>query len=238
MSLYRRRIHLDERLEQMARSKADLEFDLREYAELQMIPTWALVGLGALFVFGAGLVLGGLVLPQEFTGGRNFPMVIFGVIAAGISTMIKSHLEHTSARKADGCQKQLTLIARQIEQATEERDELDQQIPAGVGTLATRLEVAENELARLEELVPLESLRLSSHQESVTIRERLKAARQNYIKVQKRWVAALSAAKLPESWSPAQVRDLARQYAEVGKVHKQVESSQADHERRLREAAS
>ncbi len=238
VSLYRRRIHLDDRLDQMARSKADLEFDLREYAELQMIPTWALVGLGALFVFGAGMVLGGLVLPAEFTGGRNFPMVIFGVIAAGISTMIKSHLEHTSARKADGCQKQLTLIARQIEQATEERDELDQQIPDSPGTLATRLEIAENELARLEELVPLESLRLSSHQESLTVRERLKSARLNYIKAQKRWTAALSAAKLPESWSPAQVRDLAKQYAEVGQVHKQFESSQADQDRRQREATS
>jgi uncharacterized protein YhaN len=238
VSLYRRRLHLDERLDQMARSKADLEFDLREYAELQMIPTWALVGLGAMFVFGAGLVLGGLVLPAEFTGNRNFPMVIFGVIAAGISTMIKSHLEHTSARKADGCQKQLTLIARQIEQATEERDELDQQIPDAVGTLSTRLEIAENELARLEELVPLESMRLSSHQESATIRERAKAARINYEKARKRWVASLAAAKLPESWSPSQVRDLAKQYAEVGQVHKQVESSQADQDRRLREAAS
>ncbi|MGC4004751.1 MAG: hypothetical protein QM811_17195 [Pirellulales bacterium] len=175
VTLYRRRVHLDERLEQMARNKADLEFDLREYADLQMIPTWALVCLGAMFVIGAFLILGGLILPVSVKGGYMWHMVLLGIISAGVSTMIKSQLEYNASRKADGCQKQLTMLNRQIEQTDQERIDLDEQIPDGVGNLQTRLEIAEQELIRLEDLVPLESRRVSSHQESLTVRERLKA---------------------------------------------------------------
>lgn len=238
VSMYRRRLLLDDRLNQMARSKADLEFDLREYADLQMIPTWALIGLGTLFVFGAGLILAGILLSPQYTGGRNWPMVIFGVVAAGASTLIKSHLEHTSARKADACQKQLVLLQRQIEQAEDERNDLDAQIPEGAGTLHNRLDTAENDFVRLEELVPLESRRVNTHQESLTIRERLKQARVGYHKARKRWVASLAAAKLPENWGPRQVRDLARQYTDLSQIHKQWEVSHQEQERRLREVAA
>ncbi len=95
------------------------------------------------FVFGAGLIISGLVLPISVTRGNHWAMVILGIIAAGISTMIKSHLEFTSTRKAEGCQKQLTLIQRQIEQAEAERAELDQQLPESAGSLVSRLETAE-----------------------------------------------------------------------------------------------
>ncbi|MDX1963840.1 MAG: AAA family ATPase [Pirellulales bacterium] len=237
-ALYRRRLHLDERLAQMERNRADLEFDLREYDELQMIPTWASVGLGAVFAFGALMIMGGLFLTASYTGDRNFLMILIGAAATLVSMLFKSQLEHASARKADACQKQLGLVRRQIEQATAEIAELDGQIPEGTGPLAARLESAEYELARLEELVPLESRRVSSHQESINIRERLKQARLGYHKARKRWVAALVAAKLPETWSPRQVRELARQYQDLGHIHKQWEHTQADQDRRLREATA
>ena len=121
------------------------------------------------------MLLFGIILSNDTLNGRKLMMIVLGGISAVVATIIKSHLEHTSGRKADACQKQLALLNRQQEQAIAERDELDKHIPDASGTLQSRLEQAEAELARLEELVPLESHRVHSHQESMSMRDRMNA---------------------------------------------------------------
>ena len=75
-------------------------------------------------------------------------------------------LERSNAHQLDACQKQLGVLQLQIQQAKDDRDALDAQLPRGGGPIASRLQAAEKELAALEELTPLDTRRSAARQEA------------------------------------------------------------------------
>ena len=82
-----------------------------------------------------------------------------GLGAAGLGWVMTYASHHMSGQQFDDCQKQLGQLKEQIAAAEKERDELDKQLPKGGGPLVARLQTAEKEHARLEELMPLDSHR-------------------------------------------------------------------------------
>ena len=71
------------------------------------------------------------------------------------------------------CRRRLDQVRKQIAQATEERDQLDAELPRSGGPLASRLHAADQELAALEALVPLEAERRTVAQGAVSADARL-----------------------------------------------------------------
>ena len=84
VSQLRKRVQLDERLDQMSRRETELEAQSHEHVQRQILPTWVLGGIGALFVLGCALVLlfvAGLVLPESMSGSLGWPLGFVGVLA-------------------------------------------------------------------------------------------------------------------------------------------------------------
>src|SRR6185295_18272052 len=151
---------------------------------------------------GCGLILlyiAGLVLPESMTGSLHWPIGLVGIVLAAAGGVGKLAAEHMAADKLDNTHEQLASLRKQTEEVKRERDALDKQLPRGGGPLVARLQAAEAELAKLEELLPVESERKNVHREARAARQQKHAAQAELKKARGRWRAALSAAGLPET---------------------------------------
>ena len=199
----RRRVQLDERLDRMTRHRADLEEQSHELLERQILPGWILASLGGVFMLGVLLLLAGLFLPTKIIGSFGWTLAVLGVLAFGTAAAAKWLLEKAAARQLDSCRKQLTLLETQTKQAQQERDTLDEQLPKGGGSLTSRLQAAEAELAKLEALMPLDAKRAAAGQDAQTADQRAASSRDELKAAHRRWQAALVAAGLPKTLAPS-----------------------------------
>lgn len=204
----RRRVQLDERVEQMGRYQVELEEQSHHLLENQLLPAPLVFGLGAVFVVGVVLLMAGLFIPASILGSLRWPLSLLGMAAAAGAVATKFLMERASARRLESCQKQLNLLQLQIKQAKQERETLDEQLPHGGGPIVSRLQTAEKELAALEELVPLDARRQAAQQEADAAAERASQAESGLTTAQRRWREALAKAGLPQNLSPKQARDL------------------------------
>jgi uncharacterized protein YhaN len=213
VSQLRKRVQLDERLDQMSRRESQLDEQSHEHLENQILPTWALAGLGSLFVLGCALVLlyvAGLVLPASLSGALGWPVGLIGVMAAGAAGAIKFTMERSAVVQLDTCHAQIHSLNEQIAQARSERDELDQQLPKGGGPLVARLQTAEKSLARLEELLPLDAKREAAKREAAAAAEQAQTARGTYRDLRKQWRRLLAKRGLRADIRPSELRVHAR----------------------------
>ncbi len=169
---YRRRVQIDERLDQLSRHQTELEEQSHLLVERQLLPVGVLAGLGAAFVLGVMLILIGLFMPASITGSAGWAMALLGLVGGGGAVLGKFILEKTHAAQLDSCQKHLAIIHSQIQQTKNDREQLDAQLPRGGGPIVSRLQAAEKDLASLEEIVPLESRRNAARQQATAAARR------------------------------------------------------------------
>jgi len=204
----RRRVHLDQRLDEMKDREAELRNGARQWLDRQLLPSWVLIGLGALFVVGVVAILSGLLLPRTFLGPTGWVLAVLGAAGAGAAAAAKLLLERSATRHYEACQQQLASLTNQTDEARRERDELDARLPKGGGPLVTRLQTAEKELAALEELLPLNARRETAENEAKAADERRLQAHHEYHKLKKRWRQSLVVAGLAENIAPKQLGKL------------------------------
>ncbi len=235
VSQLRRRMQLDERLDQLARYQVELEERSRRLIDRQMLPVGVLVGLGAVFVIGAVLVGAGLLMPASPTGTVGWAIALLGLAGSGVAVGGKVMLERSNARQLDGCQKQLGVLQLQVGQARGDRDALDAQLPHGGGPIPGRLQAAEKELAVLEELTPLDTRRSAARQEAEAAAPRLGDAKEEWKAARRRWRQALAMIGLPEDLSSRQVRRLTERGGRIAEMQRRLAQCREDLLRRQRE---
>ncbi len=238
VSQLRKRVQLDERLDQMSRRQSQLEEQSHDQLDDQLLPTWVLAALGALFVLGCALVLlflAGLILPASLSGSLGWPIGFGGVLAAGAAGAFKFMLEHNAGQRIDTCHEQIHLLGQQIEQAKADRDELDEQLPRGGGPLVARLQAAEKELARLEESLPLESQREAAAREAEAARRQVQALGAAYKQARANWRRLLAQNGLPSDLAPRGLREYAGRRKQIRALHQSVEEKRAELSRRRAE---
>ncbi|MFZ1933532.1 MAG: AAA family ATPase [Thermoguttaceae bacterium] len=208
VSQYRRRVQIDERLDQLARHRVELEEQSRSCSERQLLPVNALVGLGVVFVLGMVLVLAGLFLAGPITGGIGWGLVVVGL--GGIATSVGSKIliERSNEKQLEDCQKQLATLKSHVAQTADDRDSLDAQLPRGGGPIVSRLQAAENELAALEAIALEDAKRAAAQQDAEVAARRADEARQSLKAARRRWRQSLVAAGLPQTIAAKQVRRL------------------------------
>ncbi len=238
VSQFRRRVQLDERLDQLARYEVELEDRSRRLADRQLLPVGVLVGLGAVFVVGTVLILAGLFMPASVVGAVGWTLAVLGLAGVGAAVGGKLMLERSNAHQLDGCQKQLGVLQLQVQQAKADRDSLDSQLPRGGGPIPSRLQAAEKELAALEELTPLDTRRSAARQEFEAAGRRASDAKEELRTARRRWREALSAAGLPEELSPKQVRRLMQHGDRIAETQRRLGQRREDLVRRQRELDS
>jgi len=231
----RKRLQLDERLEQMTRHQAELESQSRELLGRQLLPAWVLVGLGAVFVMGVLLLMAGLFMPDSLTGSLGWPLAVLGLVGTLAAVAAKSAIDHSNARQLDACRSQAGMLRAQIQQSKGDRRQLDEQLAGGSGPLEARLEAAEKVLAGLEELVPLDARRQAAEQEVETASLRAAEANNEASKAAARWRDVLRAAGLPVKLSPKQVRELASHGSRIGQLQRRLELHYEELQQRSRE---
>ncbi len=238
VSKLRKRVQLDERLDQMSRHNAELDQQSQQHLDRQLLPAWALVGLGALFVLGCAFVLlflAGLILPASLSGALGWPLGLVGACMAGVAVALKFGLEHAAVRQLDTCHQQMSSLSQQIKQAKTERDELDAELPRGGGPLVARLQAAEKSLARLEELVPLEGQREAAHREAAAAEGQDQVLGRECETALKRWRQLLAQYGLPRTLVPRQLREYWRRHHQIRGLASSIEEKQQELGRRKAE---
>jgi uncharacterized protein YhaN len=222
LSLLRRRVQADERLEELTRHRDELDEQGRELLERQMWPLWAILALGGVFMCGVVLLAAGMLIPATFTTAPGWALAVLGLGGAGGAAVMKLLLDRSHSQALESCQRQSEMLQLQLKQAKEERDELDRQIPRGGGPLAARIQKVEQQLADLEELVPLES-QCRAAQEEATLAERQSSNAENERSAaRRRWREALAAAHLPEKFTPRQLHVWIRHGDRVAQIGRRV----------------
>jgi len=238
VSQLRRRLQLDERLDEMTRYQNELEDQSRRLVDRQLLPVGVLIALGCVFMLGVVLVMVGLFMPASITGSLGWAMALLGLAGTGVAAGLKITLERSNARQLETCRKQIGMLQSQIETAKEERASLDKQLPPGGGPIVSRLDTAEKDLAALEEFVPLDTRRTAARQESESAQRRAAQAEHDLSAARRRWREALTSARLPGNLVPKQVRQLLRSCDQIGELQRRLGHRREELGQRRRELDS
>jgi len=236
---FRRRLQLDERLENMREQRTALTQQSHELLGAQVLPLPQIVMLGGAFIFGVVLVLSGILGVYVF--GLSVPMAwlmgIVGVFSMAGAAGAKATLERSAKEHFEDYKRKLELLKLQVDEIIREREQLDRKLPSGEGPFASRLSAAETTLHKLEELLPLEAAQNAAELQSRAAKERMTQAAEAIKLNRHRWRQELRAAKLPENLTPRQVRGLADHSEEIATLRRKIESRREELERRQTEYA-
>jgi uncharacterized protein YhaN len=235
VSQLRRRLQVDERLDQLGRHQTQLEEQARHWDDRQLLPVGVLIALALVFGIGAMLVLAGLFMPASIVGAAGWTLAILGLSGFGVAAVGKVTIERWRTRRLDACRKQLETLQLQVQQTQEERGTLDARLPRGGGPVASRLQAAEADLASLEELGPLEAQRGTARHEADAATRRMAEAQETLHAARRRWREALAAAGLPETLTSSQARGLMRHGDRIGEMQRRIVQRQEEIARRRAE---
>lgn len=216
----RRRVQVDERLSQLAGHENELAEQTRTLLDRQLLPSWVLVALGGVFVFGVVLVLASIFLSSSMVGPAGWFLAAIGALGAAGAAAGKFLMDRAAANQLEACQKQSAILAAQVKQAKEEREALDRDLPRGGGPLLMRLQNAEKELATLEELLGIDAQRQAAVAAAEAARVRVTAAENERRDGRRKWEQALAAAGLPKQLSPKQARRFDLRHRRLGDLEK------------------
>lgn len=236
----RRRIQVEERVEQLQLQRHDLEAQSQELFDWQVMPFEKMAWLFGAFVLSTVMILGGVFggLLWNFSWISGLMMTFLGFVGLGASIVWKLDWERNAERSFQSCERQLELLEAQIVEAREERDEIDRQLPAGGGPLDARLAHAERQLQHLEQLAPMDAARHESGQHVDAAERRAAKLAEDLRDAKKAWATALRSAGLPETLSSNDVRHLARGFQQVASVRRQWEQRRDELDARRRELGS
>ncbi|MDZ7617814.1 MAG: AAA family ATPase, partial [Patescibacteria group bacterium] len=238
VSQLRRRLLVDDRLDELTRYQGDLEEQSRDHLQRQLLPVWVVMAFGGCFALGVILVVAGLFVPASVTGSFGWVMTVLGLLGASGSGFGKVLMERSNANQLEACQRQIVMLQAQIKQAEEERDALDAQLPQGGGPIAVRLQAAERELALLEDLVPMRGKRDTARQRADAAARRMAEAEGDLTAARRRFSESLAEIGLPPKLNMKQVRRVVAQCEQHAELFRQLQRRREEMQLRRRELES
>ena len=220
----RRRVKIEDRLEQLWRQQQETEQDYQDLLDTQLQRVRILFAIGIMFVFGFVLMMTGIfgwkIMPMsaEVSWGVGF----LGVVCISLSAAWKVVLERTSQDELDTSDRGRDALEREIGDLVAERDEIDGQLPGGAGNFSTRLATAERELKELESMAPLHHERVEAHKRAQVSRRQLSGVDEEMREARARWKRGLHQVGLPDSLTPKHVRQLGAHHQKKSKIEEQL----------------
>jgi len=158
-SMLRKRVQVEERIAQLSDDQGDLEEDVHDALDNEIMPASVMWRVGALFTFGIACFMACFLLAPWGLAWLTWLGVLvigaFGVLAFFMGLMMKSNYDNAVVEFSESTSGRLESVSLEIEDAKDERDELDEKLPPGSGSFAHRLKEAEEILETLEPLLPL-----------------------------------------------------------------------------------
>ncbi len=235
VALLRRRIQIEQRLDELARRREELEFTGDEMQEYDGLPLRYTAALGMVFSLGIMFLLIGVVGGANGWIASSMPYWLFGVLFAGGSAVTKLFLERKTDDDLSDNTRHREQVRVQLADIKKERDEIDAELPPGGGPLDARLREAESELREIERLMPVLSDRLAAEQKVEAAQLKLTAAQEAFKTARGRWREALKAVGLPEDFAPQKVRHVVRRGDAVVETRRRREIRRDELEQRERE---
>jgi uncharacterized protein YhaN len=207
VAMIRRRLQLEERLENIQRHRKEMEEDRRDLLANQILPAHTLFWCGVPFITGVAMVLGSLYWNSAAKYG--WTITIVGAVCWAVAVAVKIFLEQAVSDDLEGCNRQYSKLKSQVNDLQREREELDALLPAGGGPLDSRLLAAEEYVKQLEELTPLEAKRQAALQRAEAVKDKTARASDHTREARDQWREALRNANLPVALTPEHVQYLA-----------------------------
>ena len=215
VSLLRRRIQVEERIDQLDRRRQELQFDNDELHNFDETPLRITALIGTFFAIGIALVLFGVIGGTNSWVASGWPWTMFGLVMVGMSVGGKLLIERHSEDHVTENHRHLEQHRIQLAEAKRERDEIDAELPGSTGSLDARQREAEIELRDLERLIPVRTERETTEQRHQAAQRRLAAAQEAVKEARHRWRNALRSVGLPEDFAPMKVKQVVRSNAGV-----------------------
>jgi uncharacterized protein YhaN len=206
VSQLRRRIQVEDRLDQQERKLKDLGGVCQDLLSQQVLPQEWLIGIGFFFILGVFFILK-FLFGHWFSAatGGHVPELAIGLVMMIVSLIVKNQKESADAEELDAAQQQHGKLREQVRDLKAEQSTLDAQLPRGAGLLPARLQAAERDLADLQAIVPVEAKRGEIEQVHGSAREEFQQLAATYKRELARWQQLLVGAGLPENLSPKEV---------------------------------
>ncbi|MGI9457184.1 MAG: ATP-binding protein, partial [Aeoliella sp.] len=228
----RRRLSVEQKIEQTRRSGVELDQQARDMQDGQVLPLRLYVFWGAC-VFGAAA----LIAAWALTEGRP-ELGQAGAVLAAISVVIPFFRWANEARVSDdldNVHRQIDTLNRQLTETRTEKDQLDKELPVADGSVVLRLQTAERHLADLEDILPVESDRRRATEASRSAKLEYETARERMANAERDWRGQLKALGLPEALTPKELNLLAGQYEQLAQLETQAQTRRDEMQRRQRE---
>jgi predicted nucleic acid-binding Zn-ribbon protein len=142
-----------------------------------------------------------------------------GAIAGFISMGLKYHSERMAKDELDDFRHQMDIIRQQMKRAKQERDEIEQQLPASVTQWDLELKDAETRLMMMEDLVPLENRVQATRSTWEEIKRRIQSQERELSAAKEQWQASLRTAGLPETLQPQQLKEITQRSERISGFH-------------------
>jgi uncharacterized protein YhaN len=223
----RKRMSAGERVTEIHQTIKQLEQEMSKQLASQVMPLSWLLGLGSIFVVGAGMLLSGLLLPSVATGPLAYVIAALGLAGTGVASVMTWTLDRSSGARLEETRRQHALARKQqkdvaaqcetldatiskfgnqFSNASTETNELQQESTHSPQTdLQRRAARADAEIIRLEHMATYEGV-LRSHKDRISYaRKKLKLAFSRRKKSVARWQKSLEHRGLPSTLSPSEV---------------------------------
>ena len=224
VSLLRRRQKAEQRLEQTKRQSLDLEQTNRDLIDRQVIPIEWFTLLTTAFILSAIMAVWPFLQGSPVVGGWS----VFGFFSCIGLIFARFMIEDQAADQLDGCRQEFELAERQIEEAQQERDTLEADLPLQEGSVVLRLQNAERHLSELEKMLPVETERRRANQHATSAEEQYRSAKEELAKAEREWKTALRSVGLPDETTASELEKLAVQHQSLAELR-------SKHENRLEE---
>jgi uncharacterized protein YhaN len=226
----RKRLLSGDQLAEVDGSITGLEREVTASLSEQLIPVPWLLGLGALFVAGTGMVLSGLFLQSQITTALAYAFIPVGLLCNAVSAGTTWSLDRSAKVRLESARSRLETARTRRDELLAQCGLLDKRIaPDATTALDRRLAAAQAELDRLEDLGGRDGA-VQLHADRVTLAEQgLERARGESRTARQRWRKALEHRGLPATLSPREVRQIS--------THRHTLLTLDDDRRRLSEEA-
>ncbi|TWU26091.1 AAA family ATPase [Bythopirellula polymerisocia] len=234
----RRRLQVEQRLEQARSHELDLEHQSHELLEDQVLPLWMFGWTLAAVVIGMLLVGLWLWVPNNPLGSHGSLIALAGLAATVFMFVLKYFIEDSAADKLDACQRQMESLARQVEEAERDKQLLDAELTLTDGSAVLRLQAAEKHLAELENVLPVEAQRKRAGHEVSSAESRLTQAKAQYDKALAAWKTKLVGLGFSEKLDPQRFVAVTERFSALGDLDERVKLRQEEIVARQREHAT
>ncbi len=231
VALLRKRIQLQETLDKQNARKSQLEEEAIDLTCDEALPVERSFLMGILFVGGAFLFLWGLgkILPffntaDQIDSQSGLLFVVCGMFMLFFGLMWSNVLDRSTVSDLEGVEDQIEAIRKEIRKTEADRDEVERRLPRHTGPLETRLQEAENEIASLEGLLPIQHNHQAAGERYRAARKRAAQAAESLRTAKLEWQKTLSQLGLAESMSPKNIRIMADGYDSLLQTKRRLQS--------------